>query len=231
MAGLALAVLLYAALSLAVRRPYQTPLDFRAATAPSYQLLQVAVAVMVLASLDARPDVAPSTFALGCAVGAAFVAAPHVVGIARRECLHQFEIRNLHPLRAIVPRDVLLFGVTIPAIALCEETVLRLALPLPWQAVPLVQWLLCRASGRATPGASALACLLLAGLHGVSGNLGLVVGAHAAIQALTGRLTSPGIFGDVFPLLQQVRLRNLSPARLTLAAELAAGVAVVAFTR
>jgi hypothetical protein len=227
MAGLVVALLFYAAISLAVRRPYQTPLDFRAAAAPSYQLLQLAVVVVVLAALDARPVVAPARFAWGYAAGAAFVAAPQVLGWARRECLHQFEIRDLHDLRTILPRETLLFGVTLPAIALAEETVLRGALPLPWPAIALAQWLTYRAAARSGAGASALACLLLAGLHRASGELGAVVGAHAAIQTLTGRLTSPGIFGDVFPVLAQLRWRNFSPGWQKLAIELTAALLLV----
>ncbi len=231
MVGLALAVFVYAAISLAVRRPYATPLDFREATAPSYLLLLVATAVLILASLDTLPLVAPVSVAWGYAAGTAFVAAPHLLGIARRECLHQFEIRDLHSLRTIVPRELLLCGVTFPAIALCEEAVFRGVLPIPWPAVALVQWLVYRAGGLKSAGASAISCLFLAGLHQASGGLGVVVGAHAAIQTLTGLLRSPGLFGSVFPLLEQARWRNVSPGWQKLSVELAAAAALVGLTR
>jgi membrane protease YdiL (CAAX protease family) len=231
MAGLVLALLLYASISVAVRRPYPTPLDFREATAPSYLLLLLAVAVLLLAALDPLPVIAPVSFARGYAAGAAFVAAPHLVGIARRECLHQFEIRDLHDLRTIVPRELLLCGFTFPAIALCEEVAFRGVLPSPWPAVALVQWLVYRTGARNGAGASAIACLFLAGLHQGSGGLGAVVGAHAAIQTLTGLLRSPGLFGGVFPLLEQVRWRNLSPGWQNRAVELAAGGALLGLAR
>jgi hypothetical protein len=44
MVPLAIAVVLYTVVSLAVRHPSPTPLDFRAVTAPAYLLLHVAVA-------------------------------------------------------------------------------------------------------------------------------------------------------------------------------------------
>lgn len=231
MAGLALAVLVYAAISLAVRRPYTTPLDFREATAPSYLLLVLATAVLILYFPRPLPVIAPVSFAWGYAAGMAFVAAPHILGIARRECLHQFEIRNLHRMRAIVSRELLLCGVAFPAIALCEEVVFRGVRPAPWPAVALVQWTVYRAGARNGAVASAIACLFLAGLHEASGGLGAVVGAHAAIQTLTGLLRSPGLFGDVYPLLEQVRWRNFSPGWQKLAVELAAGAALVGLAR
>ena len=231
MAGLALAVLVYAAISLAVRRPFATPLDFREATAPSYLLLLVATAVLILASLDPLPVIAPVSVAWGYAAGTAFVAAPHLLGIARRDCLHQFEIRDLHGLRTIVPRELLLCGVTFPAIALGEEAVFRGVLLAPWPAVVLVQWLVYRAGGRNGAVASAISCLFLAGLHEASGGLGAVVGAHAAIQTLTGLLRSPGLFGGVFPLLEQARFKNLSPGWQKLCVELAAAAALVGLAR
>ncbi len=227
MTGLAVALLLYAAISLVVRRPYPTPLDFRDVTAPSYLLLQLAVAVLVLAALAPLPAIPPVSFVVGYAAGAAFVAAPHLLGLARRECIHQFEIRDLHDLRTILPRELLLCGVVFPAIALAEEVVLRHTLPLPRPAVPLVQWLLYRAGGGKGAGASAIACLFLAGLYQTGGGLGAVVGAHAAVQTLTGLLQSPGLFGGVFPLLEQARWKNLSPGWQKLVAQLAAAATLV----
>lgn len=231
MAGLGLAVLLYAAISLAVRRPYLTPLDFREATAPSYLLLLVAAAVLVLAAIGPLPVIAPVSVAGGYAAGALFVAAPHLLGIARRECLHQFEIRDLHSLRTIVPRELLLCAAAVPAIALCEEVVFRSVLPIPWPAVPLVQWLVYRTGARKGAVASAISCFFLAALHQASGGLGAVVGAHAAIQTLTGLLRSPGLFGGVFPLLEQARFRNFAPGWQKVAAELAAAAALVGLAR
>jgi len=231
MAGLAFALLFYAAVSFVVRRPYQTPLDFRAATAPSYQLLLLAVVALVLVTLGPLPVIAPVSFAWGYAAGAAFVAAPHLLGIARKECLHQFEIRDLYGLWTVVPRELLLVGVTFPAIALAEEVVFRGVLPIPWPAVVLVQWLVYRAGARNGGLDSAIACLLLAGLHQASGELGAVVGAHAAIHTLTGLLRSPGLFGGVFPLLEQARLRNLSPGWQKLIVELAAAGVLVGLVR
>lgn len=229
--GLALALLLYAAISLAVRRPYATPLDFCEATAPSYLLLLLATAVLVLAALGPLPAIAPASFAWGYSAGAAFVAAPHLLGIARRECVHQFEIRDLYGLRTIVPRELLLCVVTFPAIALCEEVVFRDVVTAPWPAVALVQWLVYRAGARNGAVASAIACLFLAGLHQSSGGLGAVVGAHAAIQTLTGLLRSPGLFGGVFPLFEQARWRNLAPDGQLLVVELAAAAALVGLAR
>ncbi len=231
MAALALAVLVYAAISLAVRRPYATPLDFREATAPSYLLLLVATAVLILASLDPLPVIAPASVAWGYAAGTAFVAAPQLLGIARRDCLHQFEIRDLHGLRTIVPRELLLCGVTFPAIALSEEAVFRGGLPIPWPAIALVQWLVYWAGTRKGAFASAIACLFLAGLHQASGGLGAVVGAHAAIQTFTGLLRSPGLFAGVYPLLEQARWSNLSPGWLKPSVELAAAAVLVGLAR
>jgi hypothetical protein len=231
MAGLAFALPLYAAISLVVRRPYQTPLDFRAATAASYQLLLLAVVVLVLVALAPLPVIGPVSFAWGYAAGAAFVAAPHLLGIARKECLHQFEIRDLYGLWSVVPRELLLVGVTFPAIALCEEVVFRGALPIPRPAIALVQWLVYRAGARNGAGEPAIACLLLAGLHQASGELGAVVGAHAAIQTLTGLLRSPGLFGGVFPLLEQARWRNLAPGWQKLAVALAAAGVLLGLAR
>ncbi|PYM49460.1 MAG: hypothetical protein DME14_08570 [Candidatus Rokuibacteriota bacterium] len=51
MVPLVIAVVLYTVVSLAVRHPSPTPLDFRAVTAPAYLLLHVAVAVLVLVIL------------------------------------------------------------------------------------------------------------------------------------------------------------------------------------
>ena len=231
MAGLTLAVLVYAGISLAVRRPYPTPLDFRESTAPSYLLLIAATAVLVLCSLGPPPVIAPASFAWGYGAGAAFVAAPQLLGMARGECFHQFEIRDLHGLRTILPRELLLCGVAFPAIALCEEAVFRCVLPLPWPAVVLVQWLVYRAAARGGALACAISCLFLADLHEASGGLGAVVGAHAAIQTLTGPFRSPGLFAGVFPLLEQARLRNLSPGWQKLAIELAVAAAVVGLAR
>ena len=231
MAGLAVALLLYAALSLVVRRPYATPLDFREATSPYYLLLLVAAAVLVLAVLGPLPVIAPASVAGGYAAGAAFVAAPHVLGLARRECLHQFEVRDLHSLSTVLPRELLLGGLALPAVALCEEVVFRSALPVPWPAVPVVQWLVYRAGPRNRAVDSAVACLFLAALHRATGGLGAVVGAHAAIQTLTGLLSSPGLFGGVFPLLDQARFRNLAPGWLKRTAELAAAAALVGLAR
>lgn len=231
MAGLGLALLVYAAVSFSVRRPYQTALDFRAATAPTYLALILAVVLLMLEALAPLPEIAARPFAWGYAAGAAFVAAPQVVGLARRECLHQFEVRDLYRPSLIVPRELLLVALVFPAIALCEEVVFRSALPLPKPAIALVQWLVCRASARNNPADSAIACLFLAGLHHAGDSLWAVVGAHAAIQTLTGRLRSPGLFGDVFPLLEQVRFKNLSPAWQKAAAEVAAAALLVALAR
>jgi hypothetical protein len=231
MTGLALAVLVYAAISLAVRRPYPTPLDFRESTAPSYLLLIVATAVLILCALDPLPAIAPASFAWGYAAGAAFVAAPQLPGLARRECFHQFEIRNLHGLRAILPRELLLCGLVFPAIAFSEEAVFRGVLPAPWPAVALAQWLVYRAGTRGGALPSAISCLFLAALHEASGGLGAVVGAHAAIHSFTGLLRSPGLFAGVFPLFEQARVRNLSPGWQRLAVELAVVAGVVGLAR
>jgi hypothetical protein len=231
MAGLALALLLYAVVSLSVQRPYQTPLDFRAATAPSYLGLLVAIAVLILAAVAPAPAIGVSSVAWGYAAGVAFVAAPQIVGIARRECVHQFEIRNLHGPREVVARELLLVGAVFPLIALCEEVVLRSALPLPKTAVPLLQWILYRASTRGRAVETAVACLFLAGLDQAVDDLGVVVGAHAAIQTLTGRLSSPGLFGDAYPLLSQLRFRSLSPRWQTAVAEIATAALLVGLAR
>jgi hypothetical protein len=231
MAGLAVALLLYAALSLAVRRPYATPLDFREATSPSYVLFLAATAVLVLAPLGPLPTIAPASVAWGYGAGVGFVAAPHLLGMARRDCLHQFEVRDLHPLATILPRELLFCGVALPAIAHCEEVVFRSALPVPWPAVPVLQWIVYQAGSRNDARASAVACLFLAALHQSSGGLGAVVGAHAAIQTLTGVLRSPGLFGGVFPLLEQARFRNFAPGWQKLAAQLVAAAALVSLAR
>jgi hypothetical protein len=214
-----------------VRRPFLTPLDFRAATAPTYQLLQLAMVVLVLAALGPLPSLAPASLAWGATAGAAFVAAPLLVGVARGECLHQFEIRDLHGLATILPRNALLVAATVPAIALAEEAVFRGALAMPWPAIAIAQWLWYAGRSRERAGATALACLFLAGLHAASGDLGLVVGAHAAIQALTGRLASPGLFGDAYPVLEQVGVRHLAPALHRLGLQLAAAAVLVGLLR
>ena len=231
MAGLAGALALYAAVSLSVRRPYPTPLDFRDATAPAYLLLLVAVAVLVLAILAPFPLIAPASFGWGYAAGLAFVGAPHLVGIARRECIHQFEVRDLHSLRSIVPRELLLCGLTFPAIATAEEVVFRGVLKLPEPAVAVAQWLVYVAGSRMGAGAAAIACALLAGLHEMTGSLGVVIGAHAAVQTLTGRLSSPGLFGGVYPLLEQAKWKSLSPGWQKAAVELAAGAMLIGLSR
>ncbi len=231
MAGLAIALVLYAAVSLSVRRPYATPLDFLAATAPGYLLLQMAVAVLMLAILLPLPTLVPSFVGGGYAAGLAFAAAPHVLALARRESIHQFEIKELYSLRSIVPRELLLCAVTFPAIAAAEEVVFRGVVRLPAPAVALVQWLVYVAGARRGAGASAVSCIFLAALHQTTDSLGAVIGAHAAIQTLTGSLRSPGLFGAVYPLFEQARWRSLSPAWQKVATELAAGAALVALFR
>ena len=227
-ARLIIALVLYTAVSLSVRRPSPTALDFLDATAPGFLLLQVAVAVLVLAILAPFPVITAAALGWGYAAGLAFVGVSHLVGIARRECIHQFEIRNLYPMGSILPRELLLCGVAFPAIAICEEVVLRGVLHAPEPAVAAAQWLVYLAGSRTGLGGSVTSCVFLAALHERTGSLGVVVGAHAALQTLTGRLRSPGLFGSVYPLLEQAKWKNLAPSWRKAAVELAAGAFMIA---
>jgi hypothetical protein len=231
MVPLAIAVVLYTVVSLAVRHPSPTPLDFRDVTAPAYLLLHVAVAVLVLVILAPLSTINATALAWGYAAGLAFVGAPHLVGVAWRECIHQFEIKDLYPMWVIVPRELLLCGVTFPAIAACEEVAFRGVMHLTEPAVAALQWLLYLAGSRAGARAPLIACVFLAALHGRTGSLAVVIGAHAAVQTLTGRLRSPGLFGAVYPLLEQAKWKNLAPGWRTVAVELGAGALLVAFSR
>ena len=231
MAGLAIAVILYAAVSLAARRPSPTPLDFREVTAPAYLLLHVAVAVLALAILAPLPRISGPALAWGYAAGLAFVGAPHLVGIARRECIHQFEVRDLYPLVTILPRELLLCCATFPAIAACEEVAFRGVLGLPEPAVAAAQWLVYVAGSRTGVGAPLIACAFVAALHQQTGSLGVVIGAHAAIHTLTGRLRSPGLFGTVYPLLEQAKWKHLAPGWRKAAVELGAGALLIGLAR
>ena len=226
-AGVVVGLVVYAAVSLLIARPSATPLDFLAATAPAYLLLQVAVAVFVLAILTPFPANSPVAFGWGYGMGLAFVAAPQLVGIARRECIHQFEIRNLYPLSSILPRDLLLCAVVFPIIAACEEVVFRGILKVPEPAVAVAQWLVYWAGSRTGAGGPAIPCAFLAALHQRADSLGTVVGAHAAIQTLTGRLRSPGLFGGVYPLLEQAKWKDLGLNWRKVVVELAAGALLV----
>jgi membrane protease YdiL (CAAX protease family) len=229
--GLVIALVLYAAVSLTVRRPSPTPLDFRDVTAPAYLLLQVAVAVLVLALLPIPYEVDAIGLARGYAAGLAFVGAPQLVGIARRECIRLFEINYLYPVSSILPRELLLCAATFPAIAVCEEVALRGVAPGPEAAVAAAQWLVYLAGSRTGVGAPAIACAFLAALHQRTGSLEVVIGAHAAIQTLTGRLRSPGLFGAVYPLLEQAKWKNLAPAWRQAAVELGAAALLIGLAR
>jgi membrane protease YdiL (CAAX protease family) len=224
------ALVLYAGVSTVVRRPYATPLDFRDVTAPAYLFLQVAVAVLVLAVLPPALPIVPASVAYGYVAGLAFVAAPALAAIVRREWIHQFEVRDLHSLRMVLPREALLCLVAIPAIATCEEVFFRGVLGRPEPAVMAAQWLTCRAAGvRAGPAASV--CGFLAVLHYTTGSLGLVIGAHAAVQTLTGHVRSPGLFSGLYALFEQARSRSLGPTWQRAALELASGAAIVLLAR
>jgi len=231
MSGLVVALALYAAVSLLVRPPYPTPLDFRDATAPAHLLLQVAVAMLILATVGPFPDFAPTSLAWGYAAGLVFVAVPHIFGIARRECIHQLEITDLHPSRLMLPRELILCGLVFPAIAASEEVVLRGVFRLPEPLVVVVQWLVYLAASRTAAAPSAIACVLLGALHQATGSLAAVIGAHAAIHTLTGWLRGPGLFGSVYPLLDQAKWRNLAPAWQQAALAVAAGALVLTLVR
>ena len=226
-AGLVIGLVVYTAVSVLIARPAATPLDFLAATAPAYLLLQVAVGVFVLAILTLFRTISLVAFGWGYAIGLAFVAAPHVVGIGRRECIHKFEIRHLYPLSSILPRELLLCAVMFPAIAACEEVVFRGILKVPEPAVAVVQWLVYWAGSRTRAGGPAIPCAFLAALHQRTGSLGTVIGAHAAIQTLSGRLRSPGLFGGVYPLFEQAKWKDLGSDWRKVAVELAAGAVLV----
>ena len=228
---LAIAVVLYTVVSLAVRHPSPTPLDFRDVTAPAYLLLHVAVAVLVLVILAPLSTINATAFAWGYAAGLTFVGVPHLVGISRRECIHQFEIKDLYPVWTIVPRELLLWGVTFPATSACEEFAFRGVVQLPEPVVAAAQGLVYLAGSRTGVGAPLISCVFLAALHQRSGSLAAVIGAHAAIQTLTGRLRSPGLFGAVYPILEQAKWKNLTPGWLKMAVELGAGVLLVGLTR
>lgn len=230
-ARLIVAFVLYTAISLYARRPSPTPLDFRDATAPGYLLLLVAVAILLLAVLAPFPLIGAPALVRGYAAGLAFVAVPQLVGMARRECVHQFEIRNLYPMRNIFPRELLLCGVTFPAIAACEEVVFRGVIHLPEPLVALAQWVVYVAGYRRGLGAVAISCAFLAALHQRTGSLAVVIGAHAALHTLTGRLRSPGLFTGVYPLLEQARWRNLAPGWWRAVVEMVTGVFFVALAK
>ena len=187
----------------------------------------MAVGAAVVAILPPFPAIHPAALAWGLVLGLGFVSIPQVVGIARRECLHQFEIRNLYPLRSILWREILLCGATFPAIATCEEVVFRGVLPLPPLAVAAAQFLVYVAGSPRRPVSLAISCAFLAALYEVTGSLGVVIGAHTALHTLTGRLRSPGLFGGVYPLLEQVKWRNLAPAWQEGIAEVAIGVLLI----
>jgi hypothetical protein len=226
--GLVVAAAVYAAVSLRVRHPAPTPLDFRAATAPAYAMLQVATAVLVLTLIAPPLALEPAALVRGYAAGLAFVAAPQIVGIARRECLHQAEVLDLHPSRvSIALRDLLQGAVTLPTLAACEEVVLRGLVAVPEPIVVAAHALVCLLASRRYPWGTVAACAFLGLLHSATGSLALVIAAHAAVQTFTGRLRLPGLFGRVFPLLEQAGWRNLGPAWLGLTAEAAAAALVL----
>ena len=101
---------------------------------------------------------------------------------------------------------------------------------LPEPVVAAAQWLVYLAGSR-TGVSAPLICVFLAALHQRSGSLAAVIGAHAVIQTLTGRLRSPGLFGAVYPILEQAKWKNLAPGWLKVAVELGAGVLLVGLTR
>src|SRR2546426_8637798 len=76
MIPLAIAVLLYTLVSLAVRHPSPTPLDFRDVTAPAYLLLHVAVARPVLVILAPLSTLNPTALPRGYAGASPFWAGP-----------------------------------------------------------------------------------------------------------------------------------------------------------
>ena len=227
-AGPVFALVVYAVATSVARRPALTPLDFLAATSPGYLGLQAALAVFVLALVVPYRTISVRDAVLGYAVGVVFVIAPYAVGIARRESFHQFEVRDLYPRGTIVRREALLCAIAVPVIAACEESAVRGVVRVPEAVVFVVQWLLYAAGSRSRATRALLPCALLALLHQRTGSLGLVIGAHAAIQTLGGRLRSPGIFGDVYDLLAQAQWRDLGPRWMRVAVELAVGAAVVA---
>lgn len=227
-AGRVVVLLLYAGVSLCVRRPFATALDFRHATGPGYLLLLAAVAVLVLAILAPFPAMTAVELGSGYALGLAFVIVPQLIGIARRECIHQFEIWNLYPMRSILPRELLLCVVTFPAIAAAEEVVFRGILWIPELAIAAAQFLLYLTGSRTAAPNLAISCAFLATLHWRTGSLGLVIGAHAALQTLTGRLRSPGLFGGVYPLMEQARWKSLAPAWRDTVLEAVTGALLVA---
>ena len=226
-AGLVVGLIAYTVVSLSIRRPSATPLDFRDVTAPGYIFLQVAVAILLLALLVPFPAVTTAEFGWGYVLALAFVGVPQLVGVAQRQCIHQFEIGNLYPMWSILPRELLLCGLAFPAIAFGEEVVFRGILHLPQPVVAAAQWLVYLVGSRAGAGSLAIACAFLAALPVETGSLGVVIGAHAALHTLTGQLRSPGLFGGVYPLLEQAKWRNLAPGWRKAAVELAAGALLV----
>ena len=211
MVGALAAAGIYLTATRLVPRPRPTPLDFLAATAPGYLCFLVAVASTAIAVSASVLTIPLQGVAWGYAVGVLFSTLPIGLAIVRREWIHQFEIKDLYSLRQIVPREILLCAVVIPAIAVCEELIFRTALPLPTVVVVVVQWLVYTAGSRSGWRRTVTPCAFLAALHFVTGSLGIVIGAHAAMQTLGGRLRSPGIFSDVYPLLEQAKSRTLGP--------------------
>jgi hypothetical protein len=117
--------------------------------------------------------------------------------------------------------------VTFPALATCEEVVLRGVPAWPEPLVVAVHALVCLLASRRYPWGTVTACAFLGLLHSATGSLAVVIGGHAAVETFTGRLRFPGLFGQVFPLLEQAGWRNLGPAWLGLTAEAAAAAVVL----
>jgi hypothetical protein len=225
MLPLAGALVVYALVSLRVPRPYPTPLDFRAATSPFFALLQVSLAVLIAAQAP-LPEADLAAAGRGYLAGLLFVLGPQLVGIARRECIHQFEVKELYRPAEVAAREAVACFLAFPAIAACEEILLRGTVRAPEPAIAAVQFLLGLAASRARVFDLAVACALLAALHWRTGSLALVIGAHAAVLTMTGRPGTPGLFSAVYPLLLQARWKCLSPAWQTGAAQVAVAAAV-----
>lgn len=222
--SLLLALALYVLVSVSVPLPRPTPLDFRSIAGLPFVLLQLAMATILLVLAGRAVQIAPADFALGYAAGTAWTLAPYL--LSPRRCTHQFEVRNLYPFSEVAGRELLVLAVAVPAIALCEETLLRGAGLPAW--VPFAaQAALCLPRGRRDPIGVVLACGVLAALHATTGSVSVAAGAHAAILTFAGRLRSPGVFGAVYPLFEQARLRDLSPAWRAKAVEIAAGILLV----
>jgi len=228
-AVLALAGFLYGGASFCVPRARKDALDFPAATGPRFMGLCAGVALTTSALVGFPESAETGAVLRGWIAGAMFVAVPQGLAVLRRRFAHQWEVAGFCSVRSIMVRNMAMALLVFPAVALCEQTLLRGAWPVPGPAAVGLQWILLFPRGRRSAVEGVIPCAFMGGLHMATGSVWMVIGAHAALQTLTGRLGTAGLFGDAYALGEQINWRNLCPAWQQALAEVAVGVCLCLF--